>query len=39
MSAYRTDFDKTECMSFFIKDENMLERNLEKSQQRHQKRI
>ena len=26
MSAYRKDFDKTKCMSFFIKDETMLEK-------------
>ena len=24
MSAYRKDFDKTKCMSFFIKDEKFL---------------
>ena len=26
MSAYRGDFDKTECISFSIKDENLLEK-------------
>ena len=26
MSAYRRDFDKTKCMSFFIKYENFLEK-------------
>ena len=26
MSAYRKDFDKTKCMSFLIKDENLLEK-------------
>ena len=26
MSAYRRDFDKTKCMSFFIKDETFLEK-------------
>ena len=25
-SAYRRDFDKTKCMSFFIKDEKLLEK-------------
>ena len=26
MNAYRKDFDKTKCMSFLIKDENLLEK-------------
>ena len=26
MSAYKKDFDKTKCMSFLIKDENLLEK-------------
>ena len=26
MSAYRTDFDKTKCMPFLIKDEKLLEK-------------
>ena len=26
MSTYRKDFDKTKCMSFLIKDENLLEK-------------
>ena len=35
MSAYRGDFDKTKCMSFLIKDEELLEKqwDLEKCQQ------
>ena len=41
MSAYRRDFDKTKCMSFFMKDKNLLEKYNEiwkKSQQHYQKR-
>ena len=26
ISTYRRDFDKTKCMPFFIKDENLLEK-------------
>ena len=29
MSAYRRDFDKTKCMSFFNKDEKFLEKSNE----------
>ena len=29
MSVYRRDFDKTKCMSFLIKDENLLENKME----------
>ena len=42
LSAYRRDFDKTEIMSFLIKDEKLLEKYNEfckKRQQHYQKRI
>ena len=42
MSAYGKDFDKTECTSFLIKDEKLLEKYDEiwkKSLQHYQKRI
>ena len=29
MSAYRTGFDKTKCVSFMIKDEKLLEKYIE----------
>ena len=28
ISTYRRDFDKTKCMSFFIKDENLLQNKM-----------